>query len=94
MFFSKDLARQNKHRALMIGEKEMYVIENKLTGRLVYPIHLGKIKKTYMTKAEASEDIKRLAPLVNPKRVDVVELSKTALAWLEDHYKKEHIHSN
>jgi hypothetical protein len=63
----------------------MYVIESRLTGRLVYPQHLGKVKRAYLTRVEAHADIERLAPVMNPKRVDVVELSRSALAWLERH---------
>jgi len=56
-----------------------------MTGRILYPLHLGKIKKVYTSKLEADVAVHRLAPLVNPKRIDVVELSQSALAWLENY---------
>jgi hypothetical protein len=62
----------------------MYVIENRLTGRLLYPCHMGKIKKAYKTIAEAESDVEKLAPIINPKRVDVVELSHAAILWLRN----------
>lgn len=61
----------------------MYVLENSFTGRLLYPALLGKVKKAYKMKYEAEQAVERLSPLVNPKRVDVVELSKSAMLWLE-----------
>lgn len=64
----------------------MYAIESKMTGRLVYPQHLGRVKKVYESKLEADVAIERLSPIVNPKRVDVVELSRTALVWLDNYY--------
>ena len=70
----------------------MYVVESRLTGRLVYPQHLGRIKKTYTTRIEASADVERLAPIVNPRRVDVVELSRSALAWLEQYRQALRVH--
>ncbi len=65
----------------------MYVLESRLTGRLLYPAFIGRVKKAYQSKLEANVEVKRLSPIVNPKRVDVVELSKSALLWLEEHYK-------
>lgn len=64
----------------------MYVIESRTTGRIVYPLYLGKIKKIYQSKLEADKAVEKLAPSVNPKRIDVVELSRSALAWLENNY--------
>jgi hypothetical protein len=61
----------------------MYVLENTYTGRFLYPALMGKVKKMYRSKVEAEAAVERLAPLINPKRVDVVELSKSALLWLE-----------
>lgn len=69
----------------------MYVLESRVTGRLLYPALIGRIKKTYQTKEEAEGEVKRLAPIVNPKRVDVVELSHSALLWLENFYKTKEI---
>lgn len=65
----------------------MYIIESRTTGRVLYPQFLGKVKKVYQSKLEADKAVERLAPLINPKRVDVVELSRSALAWL-DNYRK------
>lgn len=70
----------------------MYAIESRLTGRLLYPQHLGRMKKVYESKLEADVAIERLYPIVNPKRVDVVELSHTALAWLENYYVENGLH--
>jgi hypothetical protein len=67
----------------------MFVVESKLTGRLLYPMHLGKIKKVYKSKTEAENDIRKLAPITNPKRIDVVELSQAAQVWLDNYYKKQ-----
>lgn len=67
----------------------MYTIESRMTGRILYPQHLGKIKKVYKSKLEADVAVKRLEPIVNPKRIDVVELSRSALAWLDNYYKTQ-----
>jgi hypothetical protein len=45
---------------------------------------MGKIKKAYKTIAEAESDVEKLAPIINPKRVDVVELSHAAILWLRN----------
>jgi hypothetical protein len=66
----------------------MFIVENRLTGRLLYPVHLGKIKKVYSTKSEAESAVEKLKPLVDPRRVDVVELSHSALLWLENYYRE------
>jgi len=62
----------------------MYVLENTLTGRLLYPALIGRVKKAYLFKSEAEQVAKSLAPIVNPKRIDVVELSKSAQLWMEN----------
>lgn len=62
----------------------MYVLENRVTGRLLYPTMMGVVKKVYRLRSEAEGAVERLAPIVNPKRIDVVELSKSAMLWLEN----------
>jgi len=72
----------------------MYTIESRTTGRILYPQYLGKIKKVYQSKLEADRAVERIASLVNPKRVDVVELSRSALAWLDDYNRAQNKTTN
>jgi hypothetical protein len=64
----------------------MFYVQNKTTGQPAYMGMRGKIEKVYSMRILAEVDAKKAekAELINPQRIDVVEISKSAKLWLEN----------
>ena len=64
----------------------MFYVQNKSTGQPAYMGMRGKIEKVYSMRILAEVDAKKAeqTELINPQRIDVVEISKSAKLWLEN----------
>ena len=61
----------------------MYYIVNRTTGHNVYYVSRGSVEKAYAFRILAEKDVEA-STLEKAKRVDVVEISRSARLYLEN----------
>ena len=64
----------------------MYYIQNRVTGQPAYPLARGVVEKCYSLRILAEQDAEKANQEITlkTKRIDVVELSKSARLYMEN----------